>query len=236
MNQFKELLRADGSVIYNKKLAHAIGINETIIYSDLISKEAYFSEKNQLVDGWFFNTSENIWKDTALTARQQKAAIDHLEKLKLVETKVFGMPARKYFKISSDYAILIDLLSQGQQNQQLRQNVETRTNKMSKQASTKCRSNNNKHDNNNKNNNYIGLRPVACPVFPNNYLTEDKIDYYCIERFQKALRKSKNIHSFDCLDYMDDEDLFSFLDDNIENHDQCNLDYIESIQGRAKAY
>ena len=33
-----ELLRSDGSIIINKNLSHAIGVEETILFSELISK------------------------------------------------------------------------------------------------------------------------------------------------------------------------------------------------------
>ena len=37
-----DLLRSDGSIVVNKKLAHAIGIDAAIMYSELISKQFYF--------------------------------------------------------------------------------------------------------------------------------------------------------------------------------------------------
>lgn len=78
------LLRSDGSIIINKRLAHNIGLNEAIMYSELLSKYKYFAEKHELQDdGYFFNTVDNMHKDTALSDYQQRKAICNLEKLGL---------------------------------------------------------------------------------------------------------------------------------------------------------
>ena len=52
-----DLLREGGSIVVNKKLAHAIGMDAAVMYSELISKQRYFAKKGQLTDdGYFFNT------------------------------------------------------------------------------------------------------------------------------------------------------------------------------------
>jgi len=97
---FFELLRADGSVIINKKLARSIGINAAILYSELISKYLYFQNKGELdEEGYFFNTVDNLERDTCLSKFQQLEGIDKLINLKLIAKKLKGMPAKRYFKI-----------------------------------------------------------------------------------------------------------------------------------------
>jgi len=95
-----ELLRSDGSITINKKLAHAIGIDATIMYSELISKHFYFDARQELTDdGFFFNTVENMQADTALSKYQQSKAIKKLVELDLIKHRNKGLPQRRYFKI-----------------------------------------------------------------------------------------------------------------------------------------
>ena len=90
----KHLLSSTAFLVVNKKLAKKIGLHETVLLADLISKEGYFTENQLLIDGWFFNTSKNIEKDTTLTTYQQRRCIKKLEDLEIIETKVFGIPAK----------------------------------------------------------------------------------------------------------------------------------------------
>lgn len=94
-----ELLRADGSIIVNKKLARGIGLQPGIVYSELISKYLYFSKRGELKDGYFFNTIENLEKDTTLSVYQQRNAIVSLVKRGFITQKIQGIPAKRYFKI-----------------------------------------------------------------------------------------------------------------------------------------
>jgi len=40
-----DFLSKDDFIVYNKKLAHSIGIHETILFMDLVSKYRYFLNK-----------------------------------------------------------------------------------------------------------------------------------------------------------------------------------------------
>jgi predicted amidohydrolase YtcJ len=98
-----DLLRSDGSIIVNKKMAHKIGLHEAIMYSELLSKYKYFEEKGELQeDGSFFNTVVNMQKDTTLSDHQQRKAIARLQGLGLIWFKTKGLPAKRYFKIIRD--------------------------------------------------------------------------------------------------------------------------------------
>ena len=82
-----DFIRADGSIIINKKLARSIGVDCAILYSEIISKYKYFKERNELTsDGYFFNTVENMEDDACLSAYQQREAIRKLEKYGLIKT------------------------------------------------------------------------------------------------------------------------------------------------------
>tara|TARA_R110002012_G_scaffold62994_3_gene165856 strand:- start:722 stop:1378 length:657 start_codon:yes stop_codon:yes gene_type:complete len=95
----KNLLSSTAFLVVNKELAKKIGLNETVLLADLISKEQYFIENNQLNDGWFFNTAKNIQDDTSLTAHQQRKCIKNLRSLGIIETHLKGIPAKQHFKI-----------------------------------------------------------------------------------------------------------------------------------------
>ena len=104
----KHLLSSSAFLIVNKKLAKQVGLKEAVLLADLISKEEYFIA-NGMTDGWFFNTEANIYKDTTLTAYQQRNALKTLRKHQIIETKRKGVPARQYFKINE--ANLLVLIS-----------------------------------------------------------------------------------------------------------------------------
>jgi len=95
----KNLLSSTAFLVVNKELAKKIGLNETVLLADLISKEQYFIENNKMTDEWFFNTAKNIQADTTLTSHQQRKAIKNLKSLGIIETKLIGIPAKQHFKI-----------------------------------------------------------------------------------------------------------------------------------------
>lgn len=105
------LLRSDGSIIINKELARKIGIDATIIYSELISKYLYYYNKGTLIDGYFYCTIENLENDTTLTKYQQSQSIKILKQLNLIDVKYKGLPKIRYFKIIENEKMIFDLLS-----------------------------------------------------------------------------------------------------------------------------
>jgi hypothetical protein len=112
MTHLINLLRADGSIIINKKLARKIGLHETIMYSELLSKYCYFLDNDRLDDdGYFYCTTESMENATTLTRHQQPKIAKKLEKLGLIEMKIKGVPAKKYYKIVHNEDLLKDLLS-----------------------------------------------------------------------------------------------------------------------------
>jgi len=95
----KHLLSSTAYLVVNKQLARQVGLKAVVLLADLISKENYFIENGTIKDGWFFNTSKNIERDTTLTNYQQKKAIKKLEKIGFIQTELKGMPATLHFKI-----------------------------------------------------------------------------------------------------------------------------------------
>jgi hypothetical protein len=106
-----DLLRSDGSIIVNKKLAKKLGLYESVMYSELLSRYKYFSDKDQLTsDGFFFNTVYDLENATSIGERAQRTAIKGLVEKGLIEYKVQGIPPKRYFKIIENFEVLTRLL------------------------------------------------------------------------------------------------------------------------------
>jgi hypothetical protein len=107
----KHLLSSTAFLIVNKELAKLIGLKETVLLADLISKEDYFFKNEQITEivstdkGWFFNTEKNIEKDTTLSPYQIRKAIEKLKKLGILEVKRKGIPAKQHFKINEEQVV-----------------------------------------------------------------------------------------------------------------------------------
>ncbi|WP_097028067.1 DnaA N-terminal domain-containing protein [Clostridium peptidivorans] len=114
INPVFELLRSDGSITINKALCFAVGINETIIYSELLSRFNYFKNENKLTeDGYFYNTVDDLCLGTGLGEKVQRNAINNLVKLGLIETALKGVPARRHFKINESTDTILALIEEG---------------------------------------------------------------------------------------------------------------------------
>ena len=114
-----DLIRADGSIIINKNLRYALGLNESIIYSELLSKFNYFCIREQLSeDGYFFNTVDNLLLDTGFDSRSQRTSIKRLKDFGLIDYKVNGMPPKRYFKIIDDTQIILSFIENGRQKRE----------------------------------------------------------------------------------------------------------------------
>ena len=98
----RNILSSTAFLVVNKFLASKIGIDASILLADLISKEGYFIDNDRLVDGYFFNTSENILRDTTLSKYKQRESVKILQDQKFIKTKLSGMPSKLHFKIDHD--------------------------------------------------------------------------------------------------------------------------------------
>ena len=107
----KHILAQSAYLVVNKQIAKVVGLNATVLLADLISKEGYFTDRGELVEGMFFNTYKNIQKDTTLTEGKQKTAIQVLKDKGLITTKLMGMPAKTHFKIHENKILEILELS-----------------------------------------------------------------------------------------------------------------------------
>lgn len=97
--------------LYNKTLAKKIGLHESIFLGEIISEYDYWNRMHSLTDdGYFYSTVENVMESTTLSDYQQRSIIKHLVELKILDVKVAGMPAKRYFKINEEqfYAMLLE--------------------------------------------------------------------------------------------------------------------------------
>ena len=93
MNAIYQLLNPDNTISLNRPLAHAVGLMETVVYSALIAKWQYYSDRGKLdPDGWFYSTIADLEESTSLSDKQQKRCITVLEKRGLIKCSPRGMP------------------------------------------------------------------------------------------------------------------------------------------------
>ena len=114
LDSILQLLNPDNTMSANRLLAHAIGLCETIIYSALISKYTYYINKGMIDEGgWFFSTVDDLQESTTYGEKPQRTAIKHLIENNLIECKVKGIPAKRYFRISDNVQKLKSLIDKG---------------------------------------------------------------------------------------------------------------------------
>ena len=97
--------------LYNKTLAKKIGLHESIFLGEIISEYDYWNRMYSLTDdGYFYSTVENVMESTTLSDYQQRSIIKHLVELKILNVRVAGMPAKRYFRINEEqfYAMLLE--------------------------------------------------------------------------------------------------------------------------------
>jgi len=97
------ILSSDAYWTVNKKLAKKIGLMETILLADLISKQEYFKKKNMLTDdGYFFNLQQELQQQLDIGEYKLRLLINNLQKSGFLLIKKQGVPAKNYYKINED--------------------------------------------------------------------------------------------------------------------------------------
>ena len=78
MSILMSVLSNDGYIILNKYVMKALGLHEAILLGELCSEFIYWYKENQLQEGYFYSTRENIEKETTLSSHQQRQALKSL--------------------------------------------------------------------------------------------------------------------------------------------------------------
>ena len=94
------LLSSTAYLIVNKALAKRVGLQSAALLADLIGKQEYFINEKGTTE-YFFNTEDNIQKDTTLSPYQQRNCIGKLKALSLISVKLMGIPAKRHFKVNA---------------------------------------------------------------------------------------------------------------------------------------
>lgn len=90
---------SEGFITANKSLIHAIGLHETIIYHELVSKWVYYQNNEIVDDNEFYCTGDDLLRASGLTQDAQPKIINRLQELKLIDCAVKGIPPRRFYKI-----------------------------------------------------------------------------------------------------------------------------------------
>lgn len=115
LNTVFDIINATNTVSANRYLSHALGTEVAIVFSALLAKYAYYSQRDMIPDDWFYSTVEDLWKSTALSEKTQKRAISILVNKGLIECKRKGMPAKRSFYICAAYDKIMELIEKGKE-------------------------------------------------------------------------------------------------------------------------
>lgn len=98
-----DYLASSNYIMVNRGLMMAIGLNESIILGELASEYRYWRDQKKLKDGeWFYSTDNNLVERLPFSAPTIRRAIEKLKGLGILETKITGVPAKRYFRIVPD--------------------------------------------------------------------------------------------------------------------------------------
>lgn len=115
MDEIFKLLNHDNTVTISRPLAHALGVNEAIIYSALIAKQIYYERRGMLdEDGYFYSTIADLNESTGLTRCKQDNAIKNLLETNLINYHTKGIPAKRYFRVNDNVESLKAFLEKGE--------------------------------------------------------------------------------------------------------------------------
>ena len=140
-----QLISTSNFITVNKDLIKELGLEEAILLGELASEYDYWNNKNEIEDGYFYSTIENIEEKTTLTAYKQRKCLENLKNKGIIDIQIRGIPAKRYIKINEEKVIEIF-------NNKLLKNLTTGCKKISQLEVKKIKGNNNIINNNiNKN-------------------------------------------------------------------------------------
>lgn len=121
------MLFASGATNIPNTLIRIVGLREAALFTELNYKRWRLEEQGKLdEDGMFFETVEQISQKLGMKRDEQATLITHLKSAGLLETKVKGLPAKRYFKINTVRLgeMLFNSLVRGDNSISYRQNRE----------------------------------------------------------------------------------------------------------------
>lgn len=136
-----QLISTSNFITINKDLIKELGLEEAILLGELASEYDYWNNKNEIEDGYFYSTIENIEEKTTLTAYKQRKCLENLKNKRIIDIQIRGIPAKRYIKINEEKVIEIF-------NNKLLKNLTTGCKKTSQLEVKKLNGNNNIINNN----------------------------------------------------------------------------------------
>lgn len=104
---------AAGFIMTPKSLIHKLGIEEAILFSEILQREHYFKERDMLTkDGFFFNTNKDMSSGTGISERKLKKLYETLQSYDLIEISLRGMPKRTHIRICYENEFIFNELLQ----------------------------------------------------------------------------------------------------------------------------
>ena len=94
-----QLISSSNFITVNKDLIKVLGLEEAILLGELASEYDYWNNKNEIEDGYFYSTIENIEKETTLTAYKQRKCLETLKNNGFIDIQIRGIPAKRYIKL-----------------------------------------------------------------------------------------------------------------------------------------
>lgn len=210
--------------LYNKTLAKKLGLHESIFLGEIISEYDYWCKRNSLTeDGYFYSTVENVTEATTLSDYQQRSIIKHLTQLHIIDVKICGMPAKRYFKIDEKafYSFLIEDEESKDQTKLIASSKE------SKEQDLNLVNTNNNNIRLTTNNNNIVTTPFI-NVSKSNLVEEDKKP--TVSKPQKKSNKEQCINT--TYEVIQDNELAEYINSYLE--DQQLYKSINSTQWRMR--
>ncbi len=91
---------APGFIMLPKSLAHELGVEAAILFSEILQREHYFNSRKMMTkDGFFFNTNKDMSSGTGISERSLKRLYKVLEDKGLIELSQRGMPKRTHIRV-----------------------------------------------------------------------------------------------------------------------------------------
>lgn len=98
-----DFIASDNYIPYNRTLAKQIGVENAIIFGALCGYQRHYKQEE------FYREQQNIMEDTCLSEYSVRKSIKELQALGLIVVTKKGLPAKYYYRISSEN--LMKLLS-----------------------------------------------------------------------------------------------------------------------------
>ena len=113
-NELLKTFKDDAYWLVNKHLASHLGLVPTILLSELISKENYHYQRNELIeDKYFYHKSEVIEDNLFITSDKRRSCVEILKNSGTISIITKGMPAKHYYSVNHEMIIKIMAMDKG---------------------------------------------------------------------------------------------------------------------------